>query len=133
MVIPVYILTICVRVPFSHYPLQHLFIDFLKKLSYALFFAVFLPGLSIFIYLLSSGISFLLHNLLFWFRNNVFFQLASSQCGREGSLCGFQSDHESLSPVLPPGVFVHLNVLNDHRIYIFALSSSTLCISEHVQ
>ena len=75
---------------------------------------------------------FLLHNLLVWFRNSVFLQLASSQCDRERSHVG-GSDHESVSPVLPPGGFVHLNVLKDQRTYISALKFSTVCISEHVQ
>ena len=115
------------RVPFSHYPLQHLFIDyFLTFVCIYFLLCLFLDYQFLFLSFL-LGYLFLLHNLLFWFRNNVLLQLASSQCGREGSLVGW-SDHESLSPVLPPGVFVHLNVLNDQRIYVFALKFSTLCM-----
>ena len=65
------------------------------------------------------GYLFLLCNLLFWFRNNLFFSSKDHLNVAGRAHVGAGPTMSSLSPVPPHlGGFVHLDVLSDHRIYI---------------
>ena len=80
------------------------------------------------------GYLFLLCNLPFQFRNNLFF--FSEDCLQVAGRAHVRVDLtiSSISPELPLGGLVHKDVLNDQRVYTEALKVSiTLCIFEHVQ
>ena len=64
------------------------------------------------------GYLFLLCNLLFWFRNNLFFFSKGHLNVAGGAHVGVDPTMSSLSPAQHPGGFVHLDLLNDQRIYI---------------
>ena len=80
------------------------------------------------------GYLFLLRNLLFWLRSNLFFFSKDHLNVTGRAHVGVDPTVSSVSPVPPFGGFVHLDVLNVQRIYILALKFSiTLCIFQHVQ
>ena len=64
------------------------------------------------------GYLFLLCNLLLWFRYNLFFFSKDHLNVAGRAHVGVDPTVSSLSPAPHLGGFVHLDVLNDQRIYI---------------
>ena len=64
------------------------------------------------------GYLFLLGSLLFWFRNKPFFFSKDHLSVARRAHVQVDPTMSSVSPARHPGGFVHLDVLNDHRIYI---------------
>ena len=86
-----------------------------------LFFAAFHKFLILWFLL---GYLFLLCNLLFWFRNKVIF-LSKDHLSVAGRAHGWVDlTMSSVGPMPHLRGFVHLDVLNDQRIYISSLSST---------
>uniref|UniRef100_A0A5F9CBV9 Secreted protein n=1 Tax=Oryctolagus cuniculus TaxID=9986 RepID=A0A5F9CBV9_RABIT len=78
--------------------------------------------------------SFLLCHLLFWLRNNLFLLSEDHLDVARGAHVRVDPAVGSVGPAAHLGGLVHLDVLNDHRIYIQTLQLSiTLCIFKHVQ
>ena len=63
-------------------------------------------------------LQFLLGNLLFWFRNNLFFFSKDQFTVAGRAHVWVESTMSSVSPAPHLGGFVHLDVLSDQRIYI---------------
>lgn len=64
------------------------------------------------------GYLFLLGNLLLWFRNNLFFSSEDNLHVAGRACVWIDLTVSSLSPAPQAGGFVHLDVLNEQRIYI---------------
>ena len=69
-------------------------------------------------FLFLLGYLFLLCHLLFWFRNNLFFFSKDHLNVAGRALIRVGATMSSVSPAPHLGGFVHLDVLNDQRIYI---------------
>ena len=93
-------------------------LTFLFSLLFGFFLqCVFLGPTFLFLQFL-LGYLFLPCNLLFWFRNNLFFS-SEDHLHVAGRACVWiDLTVSSLSPAPQAGGFVHLDVLNEQRIYI---------------
>ena len=75
------------------------------------------PGRKFFLQFLLGNL-LLLGSLLFWFRNKPFFFSKDHLSAARRAHVQVDPTMSSLSPAWHPGGSVHLDVLNDHRIYI---------------